>query len=481
MGNRTSDRGATAVSPDLEGYTSSHAETLQRLWLSRGWKRWREAPELLETFRPAAPPPAPPAQLQGALRYLIERNGPRVRERIRQGDRDEETLCDMLGDWEAATADDERFPILFLGLVLTTRCSFNPRCIYCNQRQVHRSMSVRQARRLIEEAATPSPPYVYLTGGEPFLFGKRLIGPRGIISYAARLGCAVNVNTNAASIGPEQALWLVRSGTARLHISIDSEDSAVQGALFQDARRVTRVVRGIANVQLAKRLLRVEHPVIHINCVLTRLNLLGFPSMLRWLLSMRRRPQPPDYAHDQDFAFHLIPVGGQDNAALRPTAEEWARFYTETWQEAEDVWRAHLEECGVPPGKWCGLADHVPFANPWLRAEQHMTFEEYCQRAARGEYWQGALSRGCYVCPSQAYVLPDGAQHWCGAHAIRWPEPLGNAVTGSLRRNIRANLARQRELPGPSCGSCAGATCVINQRMEQGLREQVRAWLREAA
>ncbi|MCD6415081.1 MAG: hypothetical protein J7M08_00070 [Planctomycetes bacterium] len=38
-----------------------------------------------------------------------------------------------LGDWEAALAGGDPFPIVFLGLVLTLDCSFLPRCLYCNQ------------------------------------------------------------------------------------------------------------------------------------------------------------------------------------------------------------------------------------------------------------------------------------------------------------------------------------------------------------
>jgi len=55
-----------------------------------------------------------------------------------------------------------------------------------------------------------------------------------------------------------------------------------------------------------------------------------------------------------------------------------------------------------------------------------MSLDEYCEQAARGNYWQGALTERCYVAPTQAFVLPDGSQHWCGAHAIRRPGPLGN-------------------------------------------------------
>ena len=85
----------------------------------------------------------------------------------------------------------------------------------------------------------------------------------------------------------------------------------------------------------------------------------------------------------------------------------------------------------------------------------------------------------CYVAPTQAFVLPDGSQHWCGAHAIRRPAPLGNVTEATLRDNIRANISRLAEYPNALCTGCAGATCAINQAAERNLRSQVSEWLEE--
>jgi hypothetical protein len=106
--------------------------------------------------------------------------------------------------------------------------------------------------------------------------------------------------------------------------------------------------------------------------------------------------------------------------------------------------------------------------------------DEYCERAARGEYWQGAWTKRCRVAPTQAFVLPDGSQHWCGAHAIRRPEPMGDVSRAGLRENIRAAIAGFSRYPNEDCTGCAGATCSINQAAERNLRQQIADWRAEA-
>jgi MoaA/NifB/PqqE/SkfB family radical SAM enzyme len=467
-------------------YRPAQQERLQALIATRPWQALLARPEAIERARSAMrAPPAAPSQLRVAGQYLKAQNAARVQALIRDGVRDERVLTEALGDWQSALAGDVPLPILFLGLVLTMDCSFNPRCLYCNQPWLPRHLRLDDWKALIAEAAEPTPPYVYITGGEPLMLKEQVWGDEGLVAFATERGCAVNVNTNAALITPRAALQLVKIGTAKLHISLDSADPEVQGELFQGPERVEQVWRGIFNVLIARELLGADHPVIHINCVLTRRNLFRFPELLRFLLEVRPFRSARSGGHGapdaglRDFAFHLIPVGGSDNAFLRPTESEWQRFYTETWAEAEQVWQEYQVTLGVPPAQQPPLLEQVPFANPFQRVNHQMSLDEYCEEAACGVYWQGALTERCYLAPSQAYVLPDGSQHWCGAHAIRRPAPLGNVGDASLRENIRRNGHRLAELPGPHCSNCAGATCVINQSIEHTLRSEVTRWTRE--
>jgi len=353
-------------------------------------------------------------------------------------------------------------------------CSFDPiRCLYCNQAWLPKGMELDDWKSVIEEVAKPIPPYIYLTGGEPLLLGEGVWGDDGLVAFAVRLGCAVNINTNAELITPEVALKLVKSGLARIHISLDSHEPQLQAKIFRSPERVERVLMGIFNLQIARELLGVRHPQIHINCVLTNLNLDQFPEFLRFLLSIREAP--PENPFSGDFAFHLIPVGGAENENLRPNAEQWRKFYTETWAEAERVWQEYQESIGIPAGERKSLVEWVPFANPFLRVNHRGGLDNYCEQAAKGIYWATALTKQCYVAPTQAFILPDGAQHWCGAHAIRRPKPLGNVREGGVRDNICRNIARLKELPNEFCFNCAGSTCAINQSVERILRDHIKA------
>lgn len=467
-------------------YLPEQADRLRRRMQAPEWRQALAECDLEAWRARLCPAPTAPGQLGAVARYLVERNGDRVRRMVAEEQREEEVLLRALADWSTALEGGERFPILFLGLVLTLECSFHPRCAYCNQAVLPRVVSLERWKELIVEAVDPVPPYIYLTGGEPLLLGEELWGDGGLVPFAAGLGCAVNINTNAALITPEVALRLVRGGLARLHVSLDSAEPRTQALLFGAEGRAEEVIAGLENILVARELLGAGHPQIHVNCVLTRVNLFGVPELLRLLFRMRRVRSVGAEGLEQverslgDFAFHLIPVGGPSNAPLRPTAEEWRRFYTETWAEAEEVWRSHQTEIGIPEGERSVLEAQVPFANPFRRADHHMTLEEYCELAARGNYWQGALGERCYLAPSQAFVLADGSQHWCGAHAIRRPEPLGDVAGAGLRENIRRGLGRLAELPQEACASCAGATCVINQSVDRALRGQIAEWLKAA-
>jgi MoaA/NifB/PqqE/SkfB family radical SAM enzyme len=467
-------------------YQPSQRERLRALVETPQWQTVLTRGSALQQWKAQVRvPPSAPGQQAMAADFLKGRNAERVQGLLRQGVRDEKVLVEALGNWETALAGDERFPMAFLGLVLTLDCHFLPRCLYCNQTWLPRRLTVDDWKALLQEAAEPTPPYVYLTGGEPLQLGAEVWGDEGLVAFATKLGCAVNINTNAVLITPQVALQLVKVGLARLHISVDSADPQVQAELFQGASRAEAVWKGILNVQIAREVLGANHPQIHINCVLTARNLFGFPELLRSLLEVRKvrsdgyQGKTTDDPLFRDFAFHLIPVGGSENALIRPTAEEWKRFYTETWAEAEQVWEDYQTAVGVPQAERKPLAGHVPFASPFLRAEHHMSLDEYCEMAARGVYWQGALTDRCYVAPTQAFVLPDGSLHWCGAHAIRRPRALGDARQSGLRDTIRANLARLSGCPNEFCSSCAGATCVINQGTERALKDQVAKWLRD--
>lgn len=473
--------------PSFDGYLPEARRALVLRWLDPAWQELLQGlgPQGLESVGRIAPS-EPPSQLRGVAEELVRANAHAAERMASAGERDANRVAEFLGSPKALLESPEPFPLYFLGLVVTLDCTFHPRCLYCNQAHLPSRLSIEDWKRMIDEASEPTPPYVYITGGEPMLLREGIWGDEGLVAHAARRGCAVNVNSNAGLLTPEVAFQLVKNGLSRLHVSLDASDPVVQSTLFGAEGRAERALEGIRNVQVAREVLGSDHPKIHVNCVLTKLNLDGVPGLLRLIWEMRAVRLRADSEHPgrdpafDDFAFHLIPVGGPSNASIRPTAEEWRRFHTETWDSCKAAWLEYQRSIGVPSTDLVPLEAHVPFANPFRRVEHGMSLEEYCRMASQGEYWQGALSRSCWVAPSQAYVLPDGSQHWCGAHAIQRPEPIGNVLEHGLRENIRSSMARLDGLPNVSCRSCAGATCVINQATWRTLCEHAAALVTES-
>ena len=85
-------------------------------------------------------------------------------------------------------------------------------------------MTLTDWKALVSEAAEPTPPYVYLSGGEPLRLAAEVWGDDRLVAFSTSFGCAVNINTNAVLITPQVALQLVKVGLSKLHISLDSAD-----------------------------------------------------------------------------------------------------------------------------------------------------------------------------------------------------------------------------------------------------------------
>ena len=122
------------TTPSFAHYQPAHRERLRALADTREWQAFLTRESALRQWKAdTRVPPAAPSQQVRANEYLRERNAERTRGLLRQGVTDEEVLVEVLGNWETALAGDGRFPIVFLGLVVTLDCVFSPRCLYCNQ------------------------------------------------------------------------------------------------------------------------------------------------------------------------------------------------------------------------------------------------------------------------------------------------------------------------------------------------------------
>jgi len=139
----------------FEHYLPKHRERLKALLEQPDWQETLANVDLERVKAEALNPPSPPSQLTGAAQYLLQRNSERVKQLLGEGVTDEEKLLDAFSDWETALSGDERFPILFLGLVLTLDCSFDPvRCLYCNQAWLPKRMELEIGKRSLRKLPT---------------------------------------------------------------------------------------------------------------------------------------------------------------------------------------------------------------------------------------------------------------------------------------------------------------------------------------
>lgn len=470
----------------FSAFLPEHARRLTALAQAEPWREILRDHGYIDRLRattlsaPSMPDPS------GILKEaLLRLNGDRVRARIKAGERDVDRLAWELGQWPD-WSETEAPPLSFVGVYLTLACNARPKCTYCNQRPVANELPFTHWRKLVMGLAYREgpKPYFSYTGGEPLIWRDDLYGPQGLIRLAAEAGAPSNVNTNALDLTPEVALSLVHAGTARLHISLDSPSEETQDRLAGAPGRFAQYIQGIYNLQIAREILGANHPVIHINCVLTTENLFEYPDLVRFLLERKRVRTPGAQGpwradpHYRDLGIHLIPVGGQENDPIRPSADQWERFLTETWAQAARLWEEYQEMCGVPQEERLGYDDYAFFANPYKRVQYAGTLRDYAEAAAHGTQSTLGLGKRCLVAPTQAFFLPDGSRHLCGGHAVTRPEPIarGDCNTTNFARPS-ALLSRLAELPDDSCRACPVATLFINQTTEAALREQVKEWI----
>jgi len=457
---------------DLGVYTSEHRLELEQLINSSSWQQAINSGLVEEVKSDRIEPNKVRNFIDTALKQLLEFNEERVRNIAAEHDMDDDLIISELGKWPEDL--NGRDPVIsFLGLNLTAECNFKPKCIYCNQPWVESAVDLRGWKNIIAEVTANSNgegPYIYITGGEPLLLGQHLWGDDGLLRYATERGAGVNVNTNATLITPEVALHFIKSGLGRLHISLDTSDKETQNFLL-GGDRFDSVMEGIYNVQIARDIVGVGYPVIHTNCVLTNRNLEHFPKLFAFILEKHKQTADKSDPFFNDLFTHVIPVGGDENRPIRPTEPEFKRFYSEIWGTVCKMWADYQERIGVPQDKRGELFGY--FSNPFLRVKHEGGLDAYAGASAEGIYGSLALSKHCYVAPTQAAFTPDGQQYRCGSHAIRRILPVGNIRERGVFDSIKAGISSPIVLPQQEhCYGCALATLYINQAVESKLKEK---------
>ena len=218
---------------DLSAYSPPHRAELETLLAADDWQEAIASGVVDAVRRERLEPGRTRPFVDSTVLPLLARNRARAQDMVSSGVTDEDTLLDALADWSASGGPVDA-PISFLGLNLTADCNLQPRCAYCNQPRVPSGVDLEGWKEIVRQATTPPDgqgPYIYITGGEPLTLGEAIWGDDGLVRYATARGAGVNVNTNATLITPRVALALVRAGTLRLHISLDTNDPDLHDVL----------------------------------------------------------------------------------------------------------------------------------------------------------------------------------------------------------------------------------------------------------
>jgi MoaA/NifB/PqqE/SkfB family radical SAM enzyme len=113
--------------------------------------------------------------------------------------------------------------------------------------------------------------------------GEPLLHPRffDMVSYAAARDIEVSTNTNLTALSDRRAEQCVRSGLARMHVSLDAAEREAY-EYIRVGSRYERVVRNLERMNEAKRRLGSAAPEIRLVAVLMRRNLGELPGLVRF-------------------------------------------------------------------------------------------------------------------------------------------------------------------------------------------------------
>lgn len=112
--------------------------------------------------------------------------------------------------------------------------------------------------------------------------GEPLLHPRffDMVRYAASRGIEVSTNTNLTALSDRRAEQCVRSGLARMHVSLDAADPAAY-EYIRVGSRYGRVVSNLKKVNDAKNRFNALLPEIRLVAVAMRRNLGELPGLVR--------------------------------------------------------------------------------------------------------------------------------------------------------------------------------------------------------
>ena len=326
------------------------------------------------------------------------------------------------GRFREAFARGDGFRPLYVKIKLLYGC--NLRCGMCNHwREARpRQLTTARLRAILDELAEMGCRKVHFTGGEPALRPDL----EDLVAHAAGLGIRPTLTTNGTLFTRARARRIVEAGLRGANVSIDSPDAATHDAIRGVAGAFTGAVEGAKN--LAKEAKRGKL-ALAVNTVVTRLNWATLAGLPRLCVRVGAR------------ALRLLPVDEHTGAALRPSAEDIARYGAEV--------APALARRGLESGVFLSADEAYPFGrDAGAKAA-----------AARGEYALGYYrDRPCYAPFTHALVDHEGRVFVC---CMARGEPLlGSLGEGSFReawdgpawRGVRLAMRDGARLP--PCARC---------------------------
>lgn len=411
------------------------------------------------------------------VNQLVNRNKKYVMEEIKKGNRNIKELLEIISRMDMSTILKRVMEFTFVGIRITTDCNLygSDRCTYCDQKHYKGKLNVRKLKEILESISNNGKRRginVSLSGGEPLLLYEDLFGKGELIKFCYENGYIVNMNSNLHLVTPQSVLPIINSGLASIHTSFDSSVEFVHDKLVCQGA-MNRAIEGIKYIQHIKKIFNVFYPVVHINVVATKENLLLYDKLLKFLLQYRMGGKelglgtPYTNPERMDLSPHLIPLGGSGNKKLMPDVEEWTKFEDEILPKCREIWNEYLNNNGIELTRKNTFDVIHYYSNP-------LKFNAVNQVNEKKEY------RKCYLAPSQIYIVNNGDCYTCGAHAdIKNAPVLGNIYENSIDEIINKNIYfLNNELPHPEfCRKCAKNTRKLNAVIENRLIASLQAWI----
>lgn len=402
------------------------------------------------------------------VNQLMDRNKEKILAEIEHGNRDIKQLLKMISDLSAQPCSKRVMEFTFIGIRITTDCNLygSDRCSYCDQKRYRGKLDAEKLKEIIDLVSDKGKRRginVSLSGGEPLLLYEDLFW-KGLIKAFYDHGCVINMNSNLHLITPHSVLPIINSGLASIHTSFDSSVEFVHDNLVCEGA-MSRAIEGIKLFQSIKKIFHVSYPVVHINVVATKDNLLLYDKLLRFLLQYRLPQEkvglgtPYTNSGRMDLSPHLIVLGGDKNSELQPGIDDWAKFENEVLPRCREIWNDYLNKNGISLTRKNGFDVVHYYSNP-------LKFSSVKKTEDKKQF------RRCYIAPTQIYIVNNGDCFACGCHADAKNAPvLGNIYKDSVDDIIKNNINfLTTELPHPEyCAKCAKNTRKMNAIIENKL------------